>query len=142
MLLEFKKWIENIASKLADDLGLSRGDYGKSQEEKGRFVSDLYHMDDFGDEHNKIWVWWWDGYQLYASKGGTHGSKFGHDVIGAHFKGRYSDSVQTATVTGGEGTGRVVSEDELIKMFPEEGVAIVNALYRRFPKLKKIVGIV
>jgi hypothetical protein len=144
VVLKFKKWMEgkNIAGKLANDLGIYRRDYGKGKEEIGRFISDIYHMDDFGDKNDEIWVWWWDGNQLYSSKGGTHGSKFGHAAIGAHFKGRYSEYIQTATIAIPHAPGlRAMSEDEFIKLFPEEGMALVDALYRRFPKLGRIVGI-
>jgi len=129
-------------NELSKAIGLYTDDYGIEEYEQSRYMFDLYHMgnDDESEREKKMHVWWWDGSNLFVDRGKTHGTAFGHNVIGRSFKGRYDSTLGIITIAIPKNIGKVLSEKDLIQAYPETK-KMISALRRRFRKITAIYGI-
>lgn len=105
-------------------------------------LSSIYHMEDGGDLDGQ-WVWYWNGDEVVASHGGTHGLHFPGRDMDQWYRGRYSPSLNMVTVTIPSRSymqGKAIDEQTWLKT-DENAQEVINGIHKRFKNVQRIVAI-
>lgn len=140
-----KRSLKPFEKQLIQDI---RGDMDLGWDEKDSeyvpvALSTIYHMEDGSDEA-KQWVWYWDGYNVIAKEGGTHGWHFPGMNMSRWYRGRYNPQLKMVTLTipniRNKNVEKVIDEKQWRKI-DENADEIINGLRKQFGTINRIIAL-